>query len=106
MGHLDQAFQAVKRLSASFDRQVAQWENLARKKEQNKQKLSMQQLRKMIAEHSGVRTRVQLVKTQVQRLRTSLDQLTNLMQRQAVTPPGPSDPEQAADAIARDRHSP
>ena len=83
MGHVDQAFRAVTRVSAAFDQKVAQWEQRARKKEQEKQKLSMLQIRKMQAEHAGVRTRVNLVKAQVRRLRSGLDQLDNLGSSQA-----------------------
>lgn len=78
MGHLDQSLRAVTRVAASFDQTVAQWENLARRKEQTKQNLSMLQIRKMHAEHTGVRTRVQLVKAQLRRLRTGLDQLEKM----------------------------
>jgi hypothetical protein len=78
MGHLDQAVRAITRVSASFDQSVAQWENLARRKEQQKQNMSMLQIRKMHAEHTGVRTRAQLVKTQLRKLRIGLDQLEKM----------------------------
>ena len=84
MGHLDQSLRAVNRVSASFDQTVAQWENLARRKEQKKQNLSMLQIRKMHAEHTGVRTRVQLVRAQLRRLRTGLDQLEKMTGSRAV----------------------
>jgi hypothetical protein len=74
MGHLDQSLRAVNRVSASFDQMVSQWENLARRREQQKQNMSMLQIRKMLAEHTGVRTRVQLVRAQIRRLRGGLDQ--------------------------------
>jgi len=100
MGHLDQALRTVGRVSASFDQMVAQWESLARRKEQQKQNLSMLQIRKMHAEHTGVRTRVQLVKAQLRRLRGGLDQL----ERTAGSPAeereeGPEVQEQAAESI-------
>lgn len=78
MGHLDQAVRAITRVSASFDQSVSQWENLARRKEQQKQNMSMLQIRKMHAEHTGVRTRVQLVKAQLRKLRIGLDQLEKM----------------------------
>ncbi len=84
MGHLDRSLRAVTRVSGSFDQLVAQWENLARRKEQQKQNMSMLQIRKMQAENTGVRTRVQLVKAQIRRLRTGLDQLENMAGSQAV----------------------
>lgn len=83
MGHIEQAFRGVNRVSGAFDQKVAQWEQRARKKELEKQKLSMLQIRKMQAEHAGVRTRVNLVKAQLRRLRSGLDQLDNLIQNQA-----------------------
>lgn len=75
MGHLDEALRAVSRVSAAFEQRVSQWEQRARKKESDKLKLSIAQIRKMHAEHTGVRTRVQLVKAQLRRLRGGLDQL-------------------------------
>lgn len=99
MGHLDQAFRTVNRVSTSFDQKVAQWENLARKKEQHKQNLSMLQIRKMHAEHTGVRTRVQLVRAQLRRLRTGLDQLDKLTASQAVAAEKPKVQERAAESI-------
>ncbi len=90
MGHIDQAFAAVNRLSNSFDLKVGQWENAARRKELHKQNLSMQQLRKMHAEHSQVRTRVQLVRAQLRRLRTGLDHLDKLKASQRVVSEEPA----------------
>ena len=99
MGHLDQAFRAVNRLSAACDQKIAQWEQRARKKELEKQKLSMLQIRKMQAEHAGVRTRIQLVKAQLRRLRSGLDQLDNLAPSQAVASTEPAVQEQPARAV-------
>jgi hypothetical protein len=90
MGHIDQAFAGVNRLSNSFDQKVGQWENAARRKELHKQNLSMQELRKMHAEHSGVRTRVQLVKAQLRRLRVGLDHLDKLRTSQPVASEEPA----------------
>jgi len=90
MGHIDQALAAVNRLANSFDQKVGQWENAARRKELHKQKLSMQQLRKMHAEHSGVRTRVQLVKAQLRRLRVGLDHLDKLRESRPVASEEPA----------------
>ena len=82
MGHLDQALRCVNRVSSSFDQKVAQWEQRARKKELDKQKLSMLQIRKMHAEHTAVRTRVELVRAQLRRLRSGLDQMDKMAQSQ------------------------
>ncbi|MCH5372851.1 MAG: hypothetical protein JJ992_02655 [Planctomycetes bacterium] len=78
MGHLDQSLRAVVRFSASFDQRVAQWESRARQKESQKRNLSMLQIRKMTAEHAGVRSRVELVRAQLRRLRVGLEQLENM----------------------------
>jgi hypothetical protein len=78
MRHLDQALRAVTRVSAGFDQKVAQWENLARRKESQKQKMSMLEIRKMTAEHSQVRTRIGLARAQIRRLRVGLDQMENV----------------------------
>ena len=75
MGHLDQAARAITRVTSSFDQCVSQWENLARRREQQKQNMSMLQIRKMQAENTGVRTRVQLVKAQLRKLRIGLEQM-------------------------------
>jgi septum formation topological specificity factor MinE len=101
MGHLDQSLRAVARVSASFDQLVAQWESLARRKEQHRQNLSMLQIRKMHAEHTGVRTRVQLVKAQIRRLRGGLDQLEKMTGSQAVEAesPRPTVPERAVKSV-------
>ena len=99
MGHIDQAFRAVTRFSTAFDQKVAQWENLARKKERNKQQLSMQQVRKMNAEHAGVRTRIQLIQAQLRRLRSGLDQLDNLAQSHAAASEQPAVPEPSAKTV-------
>jgi len=102
MGHLDQAIRAVVRVSASFDQRVSQWENLARTKEQNKRNMSMLQIRKMNAEHSGVRTRVELVRAQLRRLRTGLDQLEMITSSQAVASEEP-EPELPRSERSEDR---
>lgn len=94
MGHFDRSFAAVNRLANSFDQKVGQWESAARRKELHKQKLSMEQLRKMHAEHSGVRTRVQLVKAQLRRLRVGLDHLEKQQESQLRTSEG-SAPEES-----------
>jgi hypothetical protein len=101
MGHLDQALRAVDRVSASFDQMASQWENLARKREQHKQNLSMLQIRKMHAEHTGVRTRVQLVKAQLGRLRTGIDQLEKMTGSRALESESerPEVHEQAAESM-------
>jgi hypothetical protein len=96
MGHIEPSLRSVSRLSASFEQRVAQWESLARKKEQDKLKLSLDQIRKMHAEHSAVRTRVQLVRTQIRRLRSGLDQVNTLMQSPAGPSAGPAAPAQPA----------
>jgi len=90
MGHIDQAFAGVKRLSNSFDQKVDQWEKVARRKEVFKQKLSLAQIKKMHAEHSGVRTRVQLAKAQLRRLRVGLDHLDKLRESQLVASERPA----------------
>jgi hypothetical protein len=101
MGHLERALRAVGRVSASFDQMVAQWESLARRKEQQKQNLSMLQIRKMHAEHTGVRTRVQLVRAQLRRLRGGLDQLERMAGSKAAesASKSPEVQQQAAESI-------
>jgi len=110
MGHLDQAIRAVMRVSASFDQRVSQWENLARSKEQNKRNMSMLQIRKMTSEHSGVRTRVELVRAQLRRLRTGLDQLEMITSSQAVgseePESGPPLTERSQDRTPKTTHGP
>jgi hypothetical protein len=92
LGHGEQALRAVTRFSSSFDQKVAQWESRARQKESQKLKMSMLQIRKMQAEHSAVRTRVELARAQVRRLRVGLDQLENAPRSQ----PAPAE----ADGVA------
>ncbi len=57
-----------------------------RQKESQKQKLSMLDIRKMTAEHAGVRSRVELVRAQLRRLRVGLDQIVNSADKPAVSP--------------------
>jgi hypothetical protein len=102
MRHIEPSLRSVNRLSASFEQRVAQWESLARRKEQDKLKLSLDQIRKMHAEHSAVRTRVQLVRTQIRRLRSGLDQMNTLMQSPAGAAAGPTVPTQPAATPAPD----
>jgi len=99
MGHIHQSLQAVARCCAGFDQMVAQWESRARRKEAQKQKLSMQQIRKMHAEHSGVRTRAELARTHLRRLRVGLDQLEKLSHSRpaAATAEGLTAPQQPPD---------
>lgn len=84
--HIEESFRAVNRISSAFDQKVAQWESRARQKESQKQKLSMLDIRKMTAEHAGVRSRVELVRAQLRRLRVGLDQIVNSADRPAGSP--------------------
>jgi hypothetical protein len=96
MGRVDQALRAVARISSGFDQKVSQWESRARRKESQKQQMAMGQIRKMTAEHSQVRTRIELVKAQIRRLRVGLDQMENTPRSQ---PQGPEPPAAENDTI-------
>jgi len=99
MSHLDQAARIILRVTNSFDQCVTQWENQARRKEQQKQGMSMLQIRKMQAENTGVRTRVQLVKAQLRKLRIGLDQMEKMAWSQPAEPPSAAAPDAAAPAV-------
>jgi hypothetical protein len=106
MEHFEEAFRAVNRISSGFDQKVAQWESRARQKESQKQKLSMLDIRKMTAEHAGVRSRVELVRAQVRRLRVGLDQIVNSADSPAISPASAESGPEPADPSGGDRLKP
>ena len=69
-----EAIKQAKQLDSAFKNRIRQWEARARKKEQQRHKLSMNQRQKMEAEHNIVRVQCQLALKQFQRLLRALDQ--------------------------------